>query len=142
MAKKSKYTVQPLALAVKRSRAGLGLFAEEAIPKGTCVIEYVGRQISPEEEETSRSRYLFNVNKNKTIDGSVRTNKARYINHSCRPNCEPEIHGGRIYIFAKRLIRSGEELNYDYGKEYFDEYLKPMGCRCDKCLEKKKSSRK
>lgn len=122
-------------LIVKRSSAGLGLFAGEPIPKNACIIEYVGRTISKEEEYSSRSRYLFSINRNKTLDGKPAINKAGYINHSCRPNAEPFIYKGRAFIFAKRAIRPGEEILYDYGKEYFDEYLKGK-CRCQKCAMK------
>jgi SET domain-containing protein len=133
---KRKYLPGQYALSVKRSSAGLGLFAAKDIPKGTCVIEYVGRVISKEEEYTSRSRYLFEVNKNKTLDGTTRGNTARYINHSCRPNCETTIYKGRVFIFTTRKIRKGEELAYDYGKEYFNEYFKKTGCKCASCMKK------
>ncbi len=132
--KKGKFEPGDFKLIVRRSApgAGIGLFAGEDIPKGACIIEYVGRVISKEEETTSRSKYLFQVTKTKTIDGKPRINKAGYINHSCRPNCEVEIHKQRVFVLAKRAIKSGEELNYDYGKEYFDEHIKPIGCRCVK----------
>jgi hypothetical protein len=120
-------------LKVKRSTAGMGLFANEAIPKGACVIEYTGRPLEKGEEYTIRSKYLFAISARKTIDGSPRWNIARYINHSCRPNCEPEIYKGRVFIFAKRAIKPGEELAYDYGPEYFNDFIKPHGCRCPKC---------
>jgi len=125
------YSPEPLTLNVKRSRAGLGLFAGERIPKGTCIIEYVGREISEDEAYTSKSKYLFEISKKKTIDGKPRINKAGYINHSCRPNAEPIIHKGRVFIFARRGIAEGEEVTYDYGKEYTDEHCTP--CRCEKC---------
>lgn len=89
--RKKKFEPGDYRVLVKRSSAGLGLFAGEAIPKGVCIIEYVGRVISKEENQTSRSKYLFEINARKTIDGTARSNTARYINHSCRPNCEPEI---------------------------------------------------
>jgi SET domain-containing protein len=132
--KKGKFVPGDYKFLVKRSRAGLGLFAGEAIPKGKCLIEYFGRTVSKEEELTSKSKYLFEISKNKTIDGTQRDNTARYINHSCRPNCEVEISKGRVYVFSKRAIKEGEELNYDYGKEYFNEHIKPHGCRCAKHL--------
>jgi len=135
--KKGKYVPGNYTLVVKRSSAGLGLFAGEDLPKGVCLIEYVGRTISKEEEYNSNSKYLFEVHKNKTIDGTARTNTARYINHSCRPNCEPEIHKGQVFIFSRRKIAAGEELTYDYGKEYWNEHIKPLGCRCAKCVEKR-----
>ncbi len=115
---------------VKRAAAGLGLFAARPIKKGERIIEYKGRAISKDEEYTSRSKYLFEVKRGLTIDGQARSNKARYINHSCRPNCEPEIEKGRVFIDAVKNIKEGEELAYDYGKEYFNEYIKPKGCKC------------
>lgn len=132
----SKFTPGDFDLRVRRSSAGLGLFTESAIPKGACIIEYVGREVSKEESETSKSKYLFEVSKTKTLDGKPKWNKAGYINHSCRPNAESEIHKGRVFILATRAIKPGEELTYDYGKEYVDEHIKPFGCKCAKCAEK------
>lgn len=131
--KNGKFTTGLYALKVKRASAGLGLFALEAIPKGACVVEYVGRVLSREEEYTSRSRYLFHVSEKKTIDGAPRWNLARYINHSCRPNCEIEYWRSRVFVMARRNVKPGEELSYDYGKEYFDQFIAPKGCRCRKC---------
>jgi len=128
-------------LIVRRSKTGLGLFAESEIPKGACVIEYTGVQISREQEEKSRSKYLFEIHTRKTIDGAPRWNTARYINHSCRPNCEPNIHKGRVFIHARRKIKPGEELNYDYGKNYYREYLKEI-CACPKCEDKRATTAK
>lgn len=128
MAARGKYVPGNWQLNVKRSSAGLGLFAGEAIPKGACVIEYVGRVLSPEETETSKSRYLFEISKTKTIDGKPAINKAGYVNHACKPNCETSISKGRVYVMAIKNIRPGEELTYDYGKEYCIEHCVP--CRC------------
>ena len=133
MRKKGKYEPGDYQLDVKRSRTGLGLFAGEPIQKGACIIEYVGRVVSEREQYTSRSKYLFEISSKVTIDGADRSNKARYINHSCRPNAEPEIRRGRIFIMAKRAIKTGEEITYDYGKEYWDEHIAPRGCRCARC---------
>ncbi len=121
---------------VKRAHkgAGLGLFAEQDIPKGEFIIEYFGREISADEHYTSKSKYLFEINSKKTIDGAIRENIARYINHSCRPNCEVEIKKGRVCVFSKKNIKAGEELAYDYGKEYWNEHIKPIGCKCVKCI--------
>jgi SET domain-containing protein len=124
-------------LVVRRSKTGLGLFTESEIPKNACVIEYKGVELTREQEETVNSRYLFEVHSRKTIDGAPRWNTARYINHSCRPNCEPNIYKGRVYIHAKRRIKPGEELSYDYGVNYFKEFLKDV-CACPKCTEKKR----
>ena len=136
--KKSKFEPIGYKLRIGRSRTGLGLYAGEDIKKGTCVIEYVGREISKDEQYTSRSKYLFEINSKKTIDGAVRTNTARYINHSCLPNCEIDIHKARVFVMAKKNIKAGEELNYDYDSEYFNEYIKPKGCLCQKCSPIKK----
>ncbi len=120
-------------LRVKRSSAGLGLFTEEPIEAGGFVVEYTGAVLSVAEIQGSRSRYLFQTNPRRFVDGRDRSNLARYINHSCAPNCEVLIRRGRIYVFARRRIRAGEELGYDYRAEYFDAYIKPIGCRCVKC---------
>ncbi|MEX1027311.1 MAG: SET domain-containing protein-lysine N-methyltransferase [Candidatus Paceibacterota bacterium] len=127
----------PAAVHVQRSRAGLGLFAEETIEKGQFVIEYTGELISNDEADRRGNKYLFELNSKWTIDGSARSNTARYINHSCRPNCETDVIRRRVKIFAKRRIKPGEELTYDYGKAYVDEYIKPNGCKCEKCKAKK-----
>ena len=127
--KKSNY---PAGLRVGRSSAGLGLFATRPFKKSERIIEYIGRTLTSAEEYSSRSKYLFEVNSRKTIDGATRKNIARYINHSCIPNCEPEIVRGHIFIDAIKSIKAGDELTYDYGKEYFDEHIKPYGCRCPK----------
>jgi len=123
-------------LKVKRGVDGLGLFTEGLIKKGEYVIEYWGPLLNDEEVEQKGGQYLFEVKKNVTIDGTHRANTARYINHSCRPNCEVKIKKGRVLIYTKKVIKAGEELGYDYGKEFWNEYIKPKGCRCVKCKEK------
>jgi len=128
-----KFELRELTLKVKKSKSGLGLFAGENIPKGICLIEYVGRVITGEEKYTNTSKYLFEVNSKKTIDGRDRSNKARYINHSCKPNCEIEINKGRVFVFSVKEIKEGEELNYDYGEEYFKDHINPKGCKCRTC---------
>ncbi len=130
---KRKFEPGSFDLKVKRSLAGLGLFTYSPIKKGACIIEYKGKTLTKKEDEASNSLYLFLVSKTKTIDGAARSNTARYINHSCRPNCEIETWGQRVWVMAKRTIKAGEELGYDYDKEYFNEYIKPKGCKCIKC---------
>ncbi len=127
----------PKDLATKRGVNGLGLFAKVPIKKGECIIEYVGEIINDAEANRRGGRYLFQTSKDRHIDGTARTNTARYINHSCRPNCEVDVIRGHVLVYAKRNILQGEELNYDYGKEYFDEHIKPKGCACEKCVEKR-----
>ena len=121
--------------AVKRTVTGLGLFALKPIPKGTRIIEYLGPLISNEEVERRKTgKYFFGINTKWSVDGSARSNTARYINHSCRPNAEAFVTTGyRIWIWSKRNIKAGEEITYDYGKEYFDDLIKPRGCKCVKC---------
>lgn len=119
-------------LDVKKSAAGLGLFAGEAIKKGAKIIEYIGDKITADEANKRGGMYLFEINSRWTIDGKSRKNTARYINHACgsAANCEAEIRAGRIWILAKKDIPAGAELAYDYGKEMFDEFIKPHGCSC------------
>ena len=123
--RKSQYSFK-----VKRSVAGLGLFVEGPIKKGDFVIEYCGPLLNEEEADRKNGKYLFEIDDTWTIDGSGRENIARYINHSCKPNCETEIEGKRLFIYALRSIKAGEELTYDYGKEYFNDFIKPCGCKC------------
>jgi len=121
-------------LTVRRSKSGLGLFATKPIRKG-MFIEYTGKIIPNEKADTMNgARYLFEINSKWTIDGTGRSNLARYVNHSCIPNCESVLNGKKVYIKAKKNIRAGEQLTYDYGREYFDEFIKPKGCVCKKCL--------
>jgi uncharacterized protein len=121
---------------VKRSNVGLGLFANRDFKKGEHIIEYKGEKISDTEANKRGGKYLFTLNDDWTIDGKGRANIARYINHSCRPNCYPELDDAEehVNIYAKRNIATGEELTYNYGKQYFDIEIKPHGCRCAKCL--------
>ena len=119
---------------IKKAAHGLGLFTLDPIPKGKRLIEYVGPYVTNEEvEKRYTGKYFFGVNSKWSIDGTPRYNTARYINHSCRPNCEAIIQGRRVWIWSKRAIKIGEELSYNYGKDYFDIHLKPDGCRCGKC---------
>lgn len=128
-----------LKLNVKKSATGLGLFAGEPIKKGVKIIEYIGEKITADEANRRGGKYLFEINSKWTIDGTTRKNTARYINHSCDSNCEADVRNGRIFILCKKDIPFGEELTYDYGEEYFDEHIKPFGCRCKKCVEEKMS---
>ena len=128
---------QPLrkdAYSVRKSKAGLGLYAEQPIKKWQKIIEYIGERISAAEADRRGGKYLFEVNSRVTIDGTARSNTARYINHSCGANAEPLENRARIFAYAKKNISPGEEITYDYGKEYWNFYIKPHGCRCTECL--------
>jgi len=116
--------------------AGLGLFAAENVSEGDFVIEYTGEKITHAQANERRGKYLFTLNSRYVIDGRGRKNLARYINHSCEPNCEVIIEGSEINVYAVRSVKPGEELTYDYGQEYFKEYIEPRGCRCAHCAKK------
>ena len=131
--RRSKYIPGGYPLRVRRSVAGKGLFAEQDIPKGVCIIEYIGKPVSEAVAIRDAGKYLFEIARGKTIDGNIRENVARYINHSCRGNCEAVGPRGRVFIFSRKRIRAGEELTYDYGTEYFERHIEPRGCRCGAC---------
>ena len=80
---------------------------------------------------------MFALNKRWVIDGSPRWNVARYINHSCRPSAKPVGRRGGIVIVALRQIEPGEEITYNYGREYLKSFLDNGGCRCAACRRKK-----
>lgn len=117
---------------VGRGIAGLGLFAETEIKKGDFIIEYWGDILDDDTAEEKGGKYLFVIDKNWTIDGTTRKNIARYINHSCRPNSEPEIDGKRIFVYATKTIKPGQEITYHYGKDYFDGFITTKHCKCEK----------
>ena len=130
---------------IGRSRTGLGLFATKPIKKGTRIIRYFGPLLdcNKEADDAIENKYLFQLTNRWTIDGSVRENIARYINHACRPNAESDVRPikRKVYIRAIKNIAPGEEINYDYGTDYFKEYLKPIGCLCAACEKKRAKKR-
>ena len=121
---------------------GLGVFATQHIPKRTRIIEYLGERISHREadrryddhDENDNHTFLFNVDRGLVIDAGVNGNEARFINHSCEPNCESVIEHRRVYIEALRDIAPGEELCYDYqiGRDRSDppNVDEIFACRC------------
>jgi SET domain-containing protein len=126
---------------VGRSRTGLGLFAGKPFKKREHIVTYRGPLIANAEAERMEargSRYLFEINSRWTIDGSSRWNRARYVNHSCRPNAEAiERRGPTIVYVARRRIKAGEEITVDYGRDYFDSFIGKSHCRCVKCRERR-----
>lgn len=122
---------------VKRGMHGLGLFLLEDAKRGERIVEYAGKYIDDAEADRIFNRYIFEVAKNVNIDGSSRKNLARYVNHSCRPNCEDLIRSKRVFYVARRKIKAGEELTVDYGKTYYDFYIAPYGCRCSATRHRK-----
>ncbi len=120
---------------VKRSSAGLGLFADEDIKKDQLIIEYTGDRITQEEANRRGGKYLFDVTETLAIDGKERKHTARYINHACKPNAEAEHdeEDDRIYIRACKKIKKGDEITYHYGKEYWEGIIGKSQCRCMTC---------
>ena len=113
------------------------MFAGQDIPRGACIIEYTGRPATPKQIRENTGKYLFWTSAKTMIDGYIPANRARFINHSCAPNCEIDIKNRRIYIFANRAIKAGEEITYDYDTEYFEAHIKPRGCLCASCEVKR-----
>ncbi len=130
---------------VGRSTTGLGLFAIAEITKGATIAVYGGERISTDvaaAREKRGARYIFEIDKNWSIDGSPRSNLARYANHSCRPNAEADLVRGKMILRAIRRIRPDEEITYDYGKEYFDLFFGPTKCLCVKCTERRRKPKR
>ena len=130
---------------VGRSSTGLGLFATKPIKKGAKIIRYFGPLLDSrkKKDDAIENKYLFELNNRWTIDGSVRKNIARYINHACKPNAESDVNPRKrkVVIRAIKNIEPGEEINYDYGTDYIKAYLKPIGCKCAACEKKRKKQR-
>ncbi len=150
---------------VKRSKLhGNGIFASRAIPEGTTILEYKGKRLTPDEADALHPTnpddpfhtFFFAISNGKVIDGGQRGNDARWINHSCTPNCEAQENqtGSRVYIVALRDIKKGEELFYDYGLVLDEKITKTLkaqyGCLCGSpdcrgtmlALPKKKAKKK
>ena len=132
-------------------RHGRGIFATATIAEGTHIIEYTGELISeaegerryptaPDGAEEAEHTYLLTLDTERVIDANVGGNEARFINHSCEPNCEPIAFGDQMWIVAVRDIRPGEELAYDYAIE-LDEPHTPARKRRFPCACEAKSCR-
>lgn len=122
---------------------GNGVFASRKIPAGQRIVEYRGERIdwetalqrAEEKDGPLGHTFLFSLADGRVIDGGRRGNAARYINHSCEPNCEAMEHeDGRVYIYALRDIRRGEELSYNYALIYDGRHTaaikRAFACRC------------
>jgi SET domain-containing protein len=112
-----------------------GVYAAKNIKAEKIIIYYKGKIITKKETERNlkydndKAIYLFNLNSRYDLDGDFEYNDARLINHSCDPNCEVAGKGLKLWIFALRDIKKNEELSYDYGFGY-DEDFKQFPCRC------------
>jgi len=110
---------------------GLGGFAKADIGQGTRIIEYLGERISKSESVRrceQNNEYVFTLNAEQDLDGNVVWNPARFLNHSCTPNCEAELEDEHIWIMATRDIRAGEEITFNYGYDLVD--YRDYPCRC------------
>jgi len=110
---------------------GVGGFAKADITAGTRVIEYVGEKITKAEslrQCESANEYIFSLDNTHDLDGNVSWNPARFLNHSCDPNCEAEPDSGRVWIVTRRGIRAGDEITFNYGYDLEDYRDHP--CRC------------
>jgi len=128
----------------KSSIHGIGVIAKKDIKKNKKIIQYIGEKISKKEgdrrsterikkylgKKNEGSVYIFELNKRYDIDGSLSYNKARFINHSCNPNCEVDIINNEIWVISIKNIKIGEELNYDYGYPFDKEDYKDHICKC------------
>ena len=135
-------------LKIRKSKIhGRGIFTTVEIPKGERVIEYVGDKITKKESNRraevqlrraaksgTGSVYIFTLNQRYDIDGNVNYNRARLINHSCKPNCEVHIIRGRIWIISKRKIKEAEELSFDYGFDLDSFEDHPCACGASNCV--------
>jgi SET domain-containing protein len=123
-----------------RSLTGFGVFASRPIKKRTRLVEYKGPILSQAEADRAErrgNRYLYEVSKNRTIDGTPRNNIARYFNHSCNPNAESIIWRGRVFIKTLRDIKPGEEIVYDYGTDYLKNVIGRSNCKCSRCRRRR-----
>lgn len=129
---------------IKNSKVhGKGVFAKTDIRKDTKIIEYVGELISKKEgdrrseihykehkkDKNRGAVYIYDLNKKYDLDGNFKWNPARLINHSCSPNSKYKIIKNKVWIIAKKPIKKGEEINYNYG--YDDEDFKDHPCKCN-----------
>jgi uncharacterized protein len=116
---------------------GIGAFARCEIAAGSRIIEYVGERIDKRESVRRCERNnqcIFGLNAEVDIDGSVEWNLARFINHSCTPNCEADLVDGRIWFLAKRSIGAGEEVVFNYGYDLEDYRRYPCNCGSPHCV--------
>ena len=116
---------------------GLGGFARHDIPAGTRVIEYVGEKITKRESLARCERsneYIFAIDDAHDLDGNVSWNPARFLNHSCAPNCEAQFIDGQIWLVAIREIRVGEELTFNYSYDLEDYREHPCRCGAASCV--------
>ncbi len=135
---KIKHNDHPLVKVKKSGIHGYGAYARTNIRKKKRIIEYIGPKITKKEAKealtNNLNEYIFTLNDEVDIDGSVDWNIARYLNHSCDPNCESDIIKDRVWIFAIKNIKEGEELTYNYGYDIDDFKTRLCGCGAKDCV--------
>ena len=115
---------------------GQGGFALRFLSKGACVIEYVGQRITKAESLLrceAQNWFIFGLDEEFDLDGNVEWNPARFLNHSCAPNCEAVCEDGRVWIMALRDIQPGEEITFNYGYDLADYEEHPCRCGAKEC---------
>ena len=115
---------------------GTGGYARKNLAAGTLIIEYVGEKITKAEANArceANNEYIFTLDDEFDLDGNVPWNPARFINHSCAPNCDVEVEAGQILIIAWRDIAQGEELTFNYGYDLADYRDHPCRCGAAEC---------
>ena len=130
-------TIQPLLRIAPSGVHGRGVYATQFIPEATRVIEYTGQRVSWEDapnDENDPHTFNFGLDNGEVINPEIGGNEARWINHSCAPNCEAIEEDDRIFIYAMRDIQPGEELSYDYALELDEpitkESIEEFKCQC------------
>ena len=116
---------------------GRGGFATEKIRQGSRVIEYVGERIGKDESLRrceQNNQFIFSLNDSQDLDGNVPWNPARFINHSCAPNCEATLDEDRIWLCALRDVEPGEEITFNYGFDLVDYKDYPCYCGSSNCV--------
>ena len=116
---------------------GTGGYARQDIASGARVIEYVGEKITKAESLRrceQNNQYIFTLDDEFDLDGNVPWNPARFINHSCAPNCDAELETGRVWIVANREITSGEEITFNYNFDLEDYKEHPCRCGSSNCV--------
>lgn len=140
-------TSTPLVYKAKSKLHGNGLFAKVELKRGQKIIQYIGKPITYDECDQITSRrhksaaaknrayaFVFQVTKDYFIDGHVPGNLAKFINHSCNPNCESMIYRREIWVRALRRIKPGEELTFDYGFDILEALASPCSCGEKQCV--------
>jgi SET domain-containing protein len=137
MPKRRQQDNHPLVIFKKSTIHGTGGFARVDLRREKRIIEYVGPKLSKAEAQAEldqHNAYLFTLDEDYDIDGSVAWNPARFLNHSCAPNCEAEVVRGHIWLYAARSIKAGEELTYNYGHGLAGYEDRPCHCGASSCV--------